>query len=243
MTHRTGNKTGFTLIELLVVISIVSLLVALLLPALNSARQVTRTLQCNNNLRQIGIAEASYGLENEEWFSSHVNWVAVQGELMGVSKHKYQWAGYGHSGRYVQAHPFRCPSVLYDGFTGNYAGARNLFSDGTIATISDYVSSTAIHHAVHANDYISRRRMPDLVHSPSEVLNFLDGRSGPRWDYSFHQAQARHNATTAINAVFVDGHAETTRNPNGNVGWDPASWFNRGGNNTTKFEHIPYFWW
>jgi prepilin-type N-terminal cleavage/methylation domain-containing protein len=51
---------GFTLIELLVVISIIALLIAILLPALTKAREVTRTTQCLANLHQIGIAAMAY---------------------------------------------------------------------------------------------------------------------------------------------------------------------------------------
>ncbi|HZZ42463.1 MAG TPA: prepilin-type N-terminal cleavage/methylation domain-containing protein [Tepidisphaeraceae bacterium] len=62
------RKNGFTLVELLVVIGIIALLISILLPALNRARENANRISCSSNLRQISMAFVMYTNENKGWF-------------------------------------------------------------------------------------------------------------------------------------------------------------------------------
>ncbi|MEW4560987.1 DUF1559 domain-containing protein [Bremerella sp. JC770] len=108
MSRHVGKKIGFTLVELLVVIAIIGVLIALLLPAVQQAREAARRMQCTNNLKQWTLATHMHIDTYGDWFplggmNGTGNPTAVQN---GKSYFRITWP--------VQLWPFIEQSALYD---------------------------------------------------------------------------------------------------------------------------------
>jgi len=105
MNRARLNKPGFTLVELLVVIAIIGILVALLLPAIQAAREAARRTQCTNNLKQWGLGMQNY---HDTW--TKLPFGAVSGSSAAGPK-RHTWV----PGMW----PFIEQSVLYDRYDFN----------------------------------------------------------------------------------------------------------------------------
>lgn len=141
MSTSARRVPAFTLIELLVVVAIIAILVAILLPSLNRAREQARGMNCVSNLRQLNMANLQYGGENlEAWAGKSddaildydnvaCSWIpsgSVVDPLFDLTK--------GALFDYAQlADMYRCPSDAQNGSVLSYAVNANLY-DLTVAS-------------------------------------------------------------------------------------------------------------
>ena len=210
------KKTSFTLIELLVVIAIIAILAAMLLPALSSAKDAARRIQCASNLGQIAKAALIYSGDNNEyiWYTGYGvpvydNWVQT---LSGSGLYNKQMIYIANKNTFV------CPSTslmgtFYDIYRvyGMYDGWHDSAYSSKKSTTGDFMApDSADGHLFYNLNKFAR---------PSEFVIFADTQSTvasayfgkPLW-YFVPNSTSMENAGVALlhnnfaNCVFVDGH-------------------------------------
>jgi len=121
MKNRTrGSKAGFTLVELLVVIAIIGILVALLLPAVQAAREAARKMSCGNNLKQIGVALHTYHETYKRFPPCGVfNWTKQ-------SRNGHTWYNTSRGSQLVKLLPFMEQDPIYQKLDQDACGTNQL---------------------------------------------------------------------------------------------------------------------
>jgi prepilin-type N-terminal cleavage/methylation domain-containing protein len=144
-------RRGFTLVELLVVIAIIAILVTLLLPAVNQAREAARRTQCSNNLRQLGLAlhnfHSAYDqLPPSRFLNRHPSWFAIvlpfiegQNEMQLWHLDRHYYDPINKRAREIALPTYRCPTRSSKELT-----QESRTDDGpaaTVGAVGDYVGN------------------------------------------------------------------------------------------------------
>lgn len=155
----TQRQRGFTLVELLVVIAIIGVLVALLLPAIQAAREAARRSQCQTNLKNIGLAlqmhhDSQLRLPNSRRTHDYITWAAEiwpyleAGNISQVWDNTQTYYGQTDAARSAQVPIYYCPtrrgpmlSVTGDNDAGSAASSLNF-----PGALSDYACNVGDTH-------------------------------------------------------------------------------------------------
>jgi prepilin-type N-terminal cleavage/methylation domain-containing protein len=223
------RKGGFTLVELLVVIGIIAVLIAILLPALNRAREKGRQAQCLSNVRQIAMAFFMYTNENKGWFPAPGVW----GNGLGSQAATFTPTWYGRSEDWIawrlkqpddplegaivpylnSTNPavMRCPSdelnrtEIDTGFGGPFVYSYNMNS---------YLSFGAVYHPASA----AATQTPDPAVNTTGWNNI---RAANRWGVAWKIQQVKNSSDKVIvyevdERFLKDGRAQMQNPPVGN---------------------------
>ncbi len=156
---RPEARSGFTLIELLVVIAIIAVLIALLVPAVQKVREAAAQTQCQNNLKQIGLAVANYEQLNKFFPKQYPHYQETAVDGTGVS-----WM--------FAILPFLEQGALYDSVdaTGQVAAGQGMVRPGNLPAIRTSVRtyfcpSDTAYGSVHTDVWL-------LTGTPFAKLNY-----------------------------------------------------------------------
>lgn len=179
------GKPAFTLIELLVVIAIVALLIAILLPALRQARQVSESARCKSQLRQIGVLMQIY-------YDDYTRWPNASNGLDAWSRTLID-GGYINSPTFGKESVFNCPSrspAYWAGYNTIY-GMRATQHTGPPTQLDELKAPSDWWWII---DSLNSLTTPLQVYQISPDWAQPDGR----------KPECRHQGVA--NALFADGH-------------------------------------
>lgn len=231
-SYRNKVPAGFTLIELLVVVAIIAVLISILLPSLNSARDYAKTVSCSSNLKQFGLAVNFYVNDNRDSMPLTGNYPNNQGAQYSsnnwmVLLSKYLPSNTNPNGYYAekQGSLWICPSDKRS--TGNKYGDPKL--EGGYFHSPSYGINIFL-TGYYWNNYpwqIKPRNIGEITEpTKTPVMSDTDHNWGcypahiqDSYGIGFHPFPHYHrNADTFL---FVDGHVSVV--PNLDIGMSPQA--------------------
>jgi len=200
-------QSGFTLIELLVVMSIISMLIAILLPALKSARMTAQSIQCQNSLRQQGFGFSQYA---DTWNEHLVLTVDRPDHPAHSDGNRYEWRA--HVGHFLGGNVtvFDCPTNPKDDTFTTAARAGDYLAYGGKPTVrANYMMNTKVDWARAPTRVAHRVRRIELVRPERKYLVMDSNPARNQWEgnYATNSGDAMgyiHNGS--LNMLYMDMH-------------------------------------
>jgi prepilin-type N-terminal cleavage/methylation domain-containing protein len=218
MKVRVARNAGFTLVELLVVIAIIGVMVGLLLPAVQSAREAARRMSCGNNMKQIGLALHNYESTYKKFPAGRLSLGTLVGAGTGNFRPDPQTKNVQGL---VSILPFIEQQALYDQFNfsgafGNYraAGAATpLATPDAIASGNANLSTNIVQTYLCPSDGGLQEILPSTHYSPDLGANGVRAR---KTCYDFimpHTTLGNYNLhnATSIETRYIFGENSFTR--------------------------------